>query len=481
MSVHSPSAPSGAPDSRRAVRRALLNFSRSYALLATSLFFGLVDCATAADTAAPSAQPPPNAAGAAPASQPAETPSGAGTATELTVAQCDSEEMALAEQLGKDYPESDVVLLFVGKVHRGQGRSAEAEKYWQQAVALNPQRADPYVELGQLAKERGQFQQALEYWRKALQLQPEWLQVRIRIGEALLELGKPDEAVEELQRGLPGEPRFTPWHFLMGEGCFQQKLYKRARFHYQRAISLNPQHTTSYYGLATTCMRMGLKDQAKEHMAVFRELKAAETKALEEQEAALTEPQRMTQRLARRCAAAGKAYQANGNIARAEELFTRALHLQPKSTPPHRHLAELYQATNRIPEAVRQYELIAELQPRNPSPYLKAGQLHAQAHNFEPAEAAFRKVIELAPEHDSGYRSLAQLYLMANTKLPEARTLASTAVRLEPSADNYFHLGWACHAAGDTQRALQAMEQALQLAPNNETYKGVVEQLKGGG
>ena len=89
-----------------------------------------------------------------------------------------------------------------------------------------------------------------------------------------------------------------------------------------------------------------------------------------------------------------------------------------------------------------------------------------------------REAMNVAPERAVGYGELAQLYLGANRNLPDARGLAETAAQLEPTAANYYVLSWACDKNGDVESALEAMRQAIELAPANEKYKRMYETLK---
>ncbi len=72
------------------------------------------------------------------------------------------------------------------------------------------------------------------------------------------------------------------------------------------------------------------------------------------------------------------------------------------------------------------------------------------------------------------------MYLKTGQRLDEARSLAETAARLEPSAANFRLLGEACDKNGDRQAALSAMERAIALEPANPQYRRIYEVLKQG-
>jgi tetratricopeptide (TPR) repeat protein len=83
----------------------------------------------------------------------------------------------------------------------------------------------------------------------------------------------------------------------------------------------------------------------------------------------------------------------------------------------------------------------------------------------------------MAPAQADGYRELAQLYLRAKTRQVEARDLAAQAVKLQPVAANYFLLGWACDVTGDRARALEALQRAVALDPQNQAYQQVLKRI----
>ena len=97
---------------------------------------------------------------------------------------------------------------------------------------------------------------------------------------------------------------------------------------------------------------------------------------------------------------------------------------------------------------------------------------------FEKAEQAFRKTIALAPNDPVGYRELARFYLRTNTNIAQAYSLAQKAIALQQNAETYFLLGWAADVNGDRASALQAMEQALQLEPNNQQYRNIYDRIR---
>ena len=446
-------------------------------VLTTFILCCSVTCGWAEDPAAVRDEPDPKAPSNAGVPTPPDGQAAPSAKQGLTGKQCIAEEQALAAQLRADYPDSEEAWLFAARVHRGHGRSAEAAKCWEQALRINPGRATTSRELGELARAKGQFEQAVEYWRKALQIRPELVYVRANLADALMELGKWDEALAELQWGTGGEPQIAAWHYMKGQAHLKQQELEQAKACYEKAIALDPRHLSSYYGLSAACLRLGLHEQAREYMATFRQIKAEHIEAVRAKAAEATQQQAMA-RLVAAYVTAGQLYRAKDNVVRAEESFRRAITLQPEATAPRAQLALLYEAKGQLRQALRECGLIAKLAPRDPFPHMMAGLIHSRRRRFAPAEAALHKMIELSPKNDAGYRHLAHLYLVTGVKLPKAQELAEQAVRLHGTAQNYFYYGWACNQNGDRARALLALETAVELAPDNATYRERLAHVK---
>ena len=183
---------------------------------------------------------------------------------------------------------------------------------------------------------------------------------------------------------------------------------------------------------------------AKQHIATFKKLKAADMKALKDRNEAFNDLIDMRRDAAETLILAGQAYQAGGNLIRAEKLMYRA----------------------------------ADLAPQNPICHLHSAAISMQLGHLAQAEGAFGKVIQLAPKNARGYSGLAHLYLQAGQRLPQAKQLAQRAVTLEPNAFHYYVLSWACDKNGDKAGAISAIQRAVKLEPGNPRYRRVAELME---
>ncbi len=360
------------------------------------------------------------------------------------IAALQKEQLELAQRLLAEFPNREGALVLMGNVLQFQARGDEADRFWRQALQLNPKRADVYWSLGQRALLAGRYEEAVSHWRKVLELDPRMPEVSGNLALALMGLGRHQEAVDVLEKGPQAGSPSAFDRFVLGQAYLQLGRLDRARVNYEAAAQLQPDYTNAHYGLFTAYTRLGQRDQAREHLAVFQKLKAQEMKVLKDRNDVHSDLQEVRSRVAETYVMAHLLYRDPAQPEKAEPLLQRAVALDPANAAAWRALGDYYQAAGRGAEA----------------------------------EQAYRALIGAAPKGADGYRELAWFYLRGRIKLPEARQLAEQAVALEPTALNYFVLSRACDQNGDAARALSALKKAVDLEPANASYRQMHERLR---
>jgi tetratricopeptide (TPR) repeat protein len=386
--------------------------------------------------------------------------------------------MEVAQQLVKEFPAEASALAVLGTAHMMQGKSVEAAKCWERCLKLNPKVALAYNRLGTSAIKRGEYEEAIRLWRKAVEIDPAMSGVHGGLARALFHLGKPREAAVELEQEIRISPRESLQYFLLGQAYLQLNDYEKARQNYEKAAQLQPEDSRAYYGLANACEKLGDSKKAQEYREKFRKLKAEESNAYYRDVNRYDDLASLRERVVLAHLSAGQLCHHSGGLQKAEEHWRRALVIAPGSTACLSELVDLYLSTDRAQDALEMCERLRAIEPGNVICHLNIGVGNARLRRFEAAEEAFRKVVQLAPQQCDGYRALAGVYLQTGRKLDEARSLAQTAVRLEPSAANFRLLGEAYDKNGDREGALSAMERAIALEPGNDQYRRIYGWLK---
>ncbi|MHC4692856.1 MAG: tetratricopeptide repeat protein [Planctomycetota bacterium] len=413
---------------------------------------------------------------------PVEQPKPSTIPSKLTIEQdivaLKKEELEFAEKLIRDFPNSEDPLVLIGNVYRKQGNSAEAEKYWKKALALNPARPDVYNGMGWAAFEKGEYEKAIEFWRTALEINPQTPAIHNSIAQTLILLGRYDEVIKEAEEELKISSTSGLSYFLLGQGYLKLKEYDKAKKYYETAIELEPDYMNAYYGLFTVCSRLKLQDEAKKYLATFQKLKAEDAKVLMDRNKAFDDVVVIREMLAETYSEAEYIYYNSGNFEQAEKLLLRAVSLDPNNTEYLMKLGFLFQSSNRLQDSLKMYQKAGEIEPDNMVSRLNTGVVLIQLKQFGNAEKIFREVITSAPKLSGGYRELAHLYLITGRNLAEALKLAKTAVALEEAAENYFILSWAYDRNGDVVNAGSTLKRAVELEPGNLRYRRMYEQIQ---
>jgi len=294
-----------------------------------------------------------------------------------------------------------------------------------------------------------------------------------------MDMGEYTEAIKELQQEIEIFPSSFTAHFQLAEAYRQIKEYDKAIEHYEQTIKLKPDHSHAYYGLAMVNAKMGQKEKAQEHLAEFRRLRDEVSsiyrkRQIDSREYLLS----LRESVVKTYLDAECLYRDSGNIKKAEMLLNRASGLDPNNTRCLERLGVLYYATKRSAKALGCFEKIVRTDPNNSISYLNIGRIATRLKMFEKAEQAFRKVVMLSPNDPVGYCELARFYLRTNTNLAQAYSLTQKAITFQQDADTYFLLGWAADVNGDRASSLQAMEQAINLAPDNQQYRKIYERIR---
>ncbi|MXX74519.1 MAG: tetratricopeptide repeat protein [Holophagales bacterium] len=128
------------------------------------------------------------------------------------------------------------------------------------AVRLDPENAQAHSDLGVLLAELGRNDRALEHLGRAVELDPGNGEARLGLGAVLAKTGNFEEAVVELLAALGQVPesRRTPrLHFGLAEALVRTGRLAEALPHYSRVRELDPAQSLAWLREATVLMGLG--------------------------------------------------------------------------------------------------------------------------------------------------------------------------------------------------------------------------------
>lgn len=395
--------------------------------------------------------------------------------TLATVEALKKQELELSNQLVEDFPRDQGSINLLANVHNNHGNRAEAQKYWEQIVLLNPNNAAAYDSLARIALLKEEHAKAIQLWKKTLQIDPDMFGVHFRLARALMATGQSQQAIVALKKDLEISPKTSASYYLLGQLYLQLKDYKQAKQNFKAAIQIQHNNTEAYYGLATVCMRLEQTDEARKFMEEFKKLKTQDVRADKDRRGAYDDLKAIKSQVAQTCTEAGNMYHKHSNTQKAEQFWRKAAALDTGNIACRTNLAALYQWNNNVEQALEISEQLRMLEPDNPVRHFNVGVLNARLNKFEAAEKAFQMSRELAPQQSDSYRMLAQMYMETNRATAEALALARKAVQLEPKAENYFVLGAVLVKNNNRTEALAALKRAIELDPGNPKYRRIYE------
>ena len=391
-------------------------------------------------------------------------------------------EQQLAQRFLRDFPESEESLVLLGDFYQNRGQTDQALKLWQEVLKKNARRADVYDRMAKVAFATDDHETSTRLWRTALQMNPSLPNLHNNLARSLMQLGQYPEAQQLLEKEIQLSGDNTPSYLLLGAVHLELRQYEDAERCYQKMLELDPNSPHACYGLYQVYSRLKDRKTAATYLKQFQQGKSQWRKTKKKTvvrnlSQADSEVNFYARCLARLCTDARKLYMAKDDRQTTEWLLTQAIELDPNSVTHHAALMSFHADAGRVQEALEVCRVIKRLDPNNISCQLNMGLLSARLGQFAQAEKALRTTIAMAPTQAAGYRELARLYLRAKTKQVEARGLAAQAVKLQAVAPHYFLLGWAYDVTGDRTRALEALQRAVALDPQNQTYQQVLQRM----
>src|SRR5215472_6728235 len=160
----------------------------------------------------------------------------------------------------------------LGVAYLSQQKPADAQKYFEQALAADPKFAVARLNLGiaLLGQQKlDAARAALEEATKQLSNDPyAWY----NLGLAYKDTGEAEKGIAAFQRVTEIQPNEADAYYFVGYLYTQIQKYDQAVAAFQKGLSLNPVHASAEFGLARALQRKGDASAAREHLARFQKI-----------------------------------------------------------------------------------------------------------------------------------------------------------------------------------------------------------------
>lgn len=137
----------------------------------------------------------------------------------------------------------------LGNLHREQGRFAEAQQAYRQALATRPGYVDALNNLGLLLKDQGRFSEAKLSLARAVHLRPSMAHAQSSLGALLLDTREFSAAVVHLKASLQSDARQPSVHYWLGNAWMGAGDADAAIKAYQGAVRLDGNDVRARWGV----------------------------------------------------------------------------------------------------------------------------------------------------------------------------------------------------------------------------------------
>jgi len=160
------------------------------------------------------------------------------------------------------------VNLALGDTLTSMNATGEAVRFFQAAVAIRPDAAIAYNDLGVALAETGRVKEGVRCYRQAISLDPTSSAAQYNLAVALTPLAltgqtPPDEAIGQIRRALGFYPNSATLFALLGDNLEVTGRRPEAVAAYRQAIDIEPNLPGAQKGLRTILVRQGRLDEAR--------------------------------------------------------------------------------------------------------------------------------------------------------------------------------------------------------------------------
>ncbi|HVP10935.1 MAG TPA: tetratricopeptide repeat protein [Phycisphaerae bacterium] len=281
---------------------------------------------------------------------------------------------------------------------------------WKDLLAVRPDSARAYANLGLLYSMSDRQAEALQAFQQVLKLGPDDMATRANLGKTLAALGRHEEAVAEYQRAMAMAPDDRVLRCSLGSELEELGRVDEAMECYQGVLKVEPGNTMAGMGVGSCLQRKGEFTAAA---TAYRGLLAVDARNLDAR-----------CRLATCLVRAGKFDEA---IAECRDNLAR----DPRHAPSWHTLGNALAGADRKPEALDAYRQALRIDPRNAETRCNIGIVLGQLGQVDEAIAFHLDTLRMFPSHVTTRFDLAKL-LEQQGRPDEAAVQYAEVLRIEP-------------------------------------------------
>jgi tetratricopeptide (TPR) repeat protein len=171
-----------------------------------------------------------------------------------------------------------------------------------------------------------------------------------------------------------------------------------------------------------------------------------------------------------------------GNYAKATDLISRAIAVNPQAAAYHSNLGNALKDQGKFDEAVASYERAVQIKPDFAQAHYNLGVALTELGRLDDAVASNRRALQIEPSYAQAYYNLGNA-LNEQEKFDEAVKAYECAMQIDPDyADAANNLGSALTQQGKLDEAIASYHQVIRIKPDHvQAYLNLANALKNQG
>jgi tetratricopeptide (TPR) repeat protein len=310
-----------------------------------------------------------------------------------------------------------IPLLQSGAAAMHQGKPAEAEGYFKQAIAAAPNMPDGYLGLGMSELREGKAEDAETALVKALELNPDL-------------------------RGA---------HMFLGIAEYQSNHLDAAAASLQQEIKVQPDNVEALTWLGIVELGAGHPDEAVGPLDRAAALNPKDPNVLD--------------------------YRGRAHALVAQESYRALSALDPDSWRVHRALGEIASESKQWQDAINEYRRAIEKLATNPDLYESLGEALQHLSRFDEATHAYEEELKLSPHNAIALYNLGRIQVLSGDPKVGVDYLRKAMEQHIKSGPADYYLGLGLAQTGHADEALTWLEKSLQENPSDFVKQGAYFQL----
>lgn len=297
--------------------------------------------------------------------------------------------------------------------HHTAGRRAQALELLSQVVKVEPRHAFAWQLLAVISHENGNTQEGINLLGKAIQCHPMVGQFYANRGEMHRLTGNLEKAVSDGEQAIKLDPKSAVAHSNLGIAYYHQGELDKAEACQQQALKLDSNNLAALNNLGSI-----LRDRKDRDGAV--------------------------------------------------SMYRKVLTLQSGYWEAANNLGAVLVEMENPEEGLKVLVEVVKRRPHYAEAHCNIGNAFLALENFKKAEVAFNNAIANQANYAEAYEGLARC-AQEQRDLPRAKEYAERALTIKPRAAGYALLGGIYSEQSFPEKAAEAYEQALAIAPDHVT------------